>query len=154
MNDVVEEGSRLLRGGVDWNHFWRVVFWIVCSSPPSRRRGLKSILIHLSALLIVSPPSRRRGLKSFTPLVSQSFSCRLFAEITITIPYKITNILMKNSTNILWWQCYLTALPLYISFKHVVLTQKEHKNNTSDISSVLKFKFIIFLSSVVFLPYL
>ena len=44
-----------------------VIYWCHCStvpSPPSRRRGLKSNRILVCKNEIWSPPSRRRGLKS------------------------------------------------------------------------------------------
>ena len=34
-----------------------------CSSPPSRRRGLKQMLAKIESGSALSPPSRRRGLK-------------------------------------------------------------------------------------------
>ena len=38
--------------------------WLFAGSPPSRRRGLKSIVVFAKVAVLASPPSRRRGLKS------------------------------------------------------------------------------------------
>ena len=94
----VESLSRLLLGGVDWNSIASLDFschlvasfleaWIeiFCFffladgflSPPSWRRGLKSIYETMCSIQFLSPPSWRRGLKSQTSVSMPSSPCRL-----------------------------------------------------------------------------
>ena len=84
------DGSRFLRGSVDWNNIintcslttvdasfaeawfeihWRYIFNVFFWSLPSRKRGLKLSDSEIPRGKVMSLPSRKRGLKSMNQLV-------------------------------------------------------------------------------------